>query len=142
MRSDLNFEGKGVYAPYQPMSREITMAYNEILAKRVEQALDHKPKVEAKKMMGGLTFMVNAKMCVGVLGDDLMVRLDPEIHDAALKRKGCREMDFTNRPMKGFVFVGPAGTKSEKDLGYWMSLALDFNGRAKPSKKKKKGKKN
>lgn len=80
--------------------------------------------------------MVNGKMCVGILKDDLMARIDPAIHDEALQKKGCREMDFTGRPMKGFVFVGPEGTKGSLD--YWVNLALDFNNRAKPSKKRKK----
>ncbi len=118
------------------------MAYNEILVERITQAFRKIPKVETKKMMGGLTFMVNAKMCVGILGDDLMVRFDPEVHATALKKKGCREMDFTGRPMKGFVFVGPTGIKTDKHLAWWIELALDFNKRAKPSKKKKQVRKN
>jgi TfoX/Sxy family transcriptional regulator of competence genes len=114
------------------------MAYNEQLADRVRLALSGIRKVEEKKMMGGLTFMVNGKMCVGILKDELMCRIDPELHDAALRRKGCREMDFTGKPMKGFVFVEPPGTKSDKDLAGWVSLSLEFNKNAKPSKKKRK----
>jgi TfoX/Sxy family transcriptional regulator of competence genes len=116
------------------------MAYNEILAERISQALGKPHKVEAKKMMGGIVFMVDGKMCVGVLGDDLMARVGPEAHDAALKRKGARVMDFTGRVSKGFVFVGPAGTKSDKDLATWIALALDFNTKVKAPKKKKKKK--
>jgi TfoX/Sxy family transcriptional regulator of competence genes len=111
------------------------MAYSEILAERVSLALGKTPKIEVKKMMGGLTFMVDGKMCVGIVGEDLMVRLDPEAKASALKKKGCREMEFTGRPMKGFVFVGPAGTKGDKDLQGWIALGLDFNARAKSSKK-------
>lgn len=81
--------------------------------------------------------MVNSKMCIGVLKDDLMVRLAPEVYEEALEQPGCRAMDFTGRPMKGFVFVDPGGTKSAKQLAYWISLARDFNKRAKASKKKK-----
>lgn len=114
------------------------MAFSEILAERVNQALGKGRKIVTKKMMGGLTFMVNAKMCVGILGDDLMVRIDPESRQAALKRKGCREMDFTGRPMKAFVFVGPAGTESDKDLAAWIAMALEYNPKAKASKKAKK----
>jgi TfoX/Sxy family transcriptional regulator of competence genes len=114
------------------------MAYNEQLADRVRMGLSGIRKVEEKKMMGGLTFMVNGKMCVGVLKDELMCRIVPAGHEAALKRKGCREMDFTGKPMKGFVFVGPAGTRSDKDLAEWLSLSLEFNKNAKPSKKKRK----
>lgn len=113
------------------------MAYSEQLAARVRKILTDVPLVEEKKMMGGLTFMVNDKMCVGVLKDDLMVRLDPIAYDAALKRKGCREMDFTGKPMVGFVFISSKGTSNTKDLSYWIELALDFNKKAKVSKKRK-----
>ena len=92
------------------------MAYNEKLAKRIRESLTGIPKIEEKKMMGGLTFMVNNKMCVGISGDDLMARIDPDVYDSALKRKGCREMDFTGRPMRGFVFVNTDGVKTKKDL--------------------------
>jgi len=113
------------------------MPYNEHLANRVRELLLNKRNVKEKKMMGGLTFMVNDKMCVGILNDDLMVRIDPTIYEKALDIKGCREMDFTGRPMKGFVFVDPQGTKTSKDIGYWVNLALEFNKKAKGSKKKK-----
>ena len=112
------------------------MAYDEQLANSVREFLSGKKKVVEKKMMGGLTFMVNDKMCIGILNDDLMARIDPEVYESALKRRGCREMDFTGRPMKGFVFVGPEGTRSKKDLEYWLDLALDFNKRAKASRKR------
>jgi TfoX/Sxy family transcriptional regulator of competence genes len=112
------------------------MPYNEKLAERIRQALKDSPRVEEKRMMGGLTFMVDGKMCVGVIQDDLMVRLDPAVYAAALKKKGGREMMFTGKPMKGFVFVGPEGTGAKKELNDWIDLALDFNSRAKASKKK------
>jgi TfoX/Sxy family transcriptional regulator of competence genes len=112
------------------------MAYDEKLANRIRELLLNKRSVEEKKMMGGLTFMVNNKMCVGILKDDLMARIDPEVYESALERRGCREMDFTGRPMKGFVFIDPEGTKSKKDLEFWIKLALDYNKRAKASKKK------
>ena len=113
------------------------MAYSEELAERIRKTFAKTPRVEEKKMMGGLTFMVNGKMCVGVHKEDLMVRLDPEIHDEAIKRKGARTMDFTKKPMRGFIFVNPKGTKSPKDLQYWLDLGLKFNKQAKISKKKK-----
>ncbi|MDH3267517.1 MAG: TfoX/Sxy family protein [Ignavibacteria bacterium] len=113
------------------------MAYDEHLANRTRELLFTKKSIKEKKMMGGLTFMVNNKMCVGILNDDLMARIDPAVYEKALERKGCREMDFTGRPMKGFVFVDPEGTKSKRDLEYWINLALDFNKKAKRSKKKK-----
>lgn len=113
------------------------MAYNEKLADRVREEFVSVRKIEEKKMMGGLTFMVNGKMCVGILNDDLMLRIAPGEYEQALERRGCREMDFTGRPMKGFVFVSPEGTKTKRDLTYWTSLALAYNKEAKASKKKK-----
>ena len=79
--------------------------------------------------------MVDDKMCVGVVKDKLMARIDPEIYDEALTRPGCREMDFTGRKMKGFVFVEPEGTDLDEDLDRWVEMCLDFNPRAKSSKK-------
>lgn len=114
------------------------MPYDEKLADRVRTILSTQPKVEEKKMMGGLTFMVNGKMCVGILNDDLMCRIDPEVYETALSKKGCREMDFTGKPMKGFVFVSPEGTHSKKELKFWVELALEFNKKVKASKKNKK----
>ena len=113
------------------------MAYSENLAEKVRNAIMTTSGVEEKRMMGGLTFMVNGKMCVGVVRNDLMVRLDPAVYDAALKKQGCREMDFTGKPMRGFVFVSPDGTSKEKDLNYWLDLALDFNKKARSSKRRK-----
>jgi TfoX/Sxy family transcriptional regulator of competence genes len=112
------------------------MAYDEHIASRVRAALQGRKRVEEKKMMGGLTFMVNGKMCVGVLKNDLMVRLDPAVYDAALKRRGCREMTFTGKPMRGFVFVNSEGLRTRRDSDYWLGLALSFNNKAKVSKKR------
>ena len=112
------------------------MAYSEPLAERVREALGKRKDITEKKMMGGLTFMVNSKMCAGILKDDLMVRLDPNVYETALKKKGCRPMDFTSKPMQGFVFIGSKVTASKKDMKYWLDLALDFNKRAKASKKR------
>jgi TfoX/Sxy family transcriptional regulator of competence genes len=113
------------------------MAYNEHLAERIERILVAK-KVDffAKKMMGGLTFMVDNKMCVGIVKDDLMARIGTDNYEMALTKNGCREMNFTGRTMKGYVFVNPEGVDFEEDLEYWIQLALDFNPLAKASKKK------
>jgi TfoX/Sxy family transcriptional regulator of competence genes len=113
------------------------MPYNERLAERVRHLLPRPLRVEEKKMMGGLTFMVNGKMCVGILNDDLMARIDPDEYDTALARKGCREMDFTGRPMRGFVFVSPEGTRTGSGLAWWIRFALSYNAKAKPSRKRK-----
>ncbi|OGU36403.1 MAG: RNA methyltransferase [Ignavibacteria bacterium GWB2_35_6b] len=113
------------------------MAYNETLAERIRIVLmKKKVKPVEKKMMGGLCFMVDDKMCVGVIKDNMMIRIDPDIYEEALTKKGCREMDFTGRPMKGFAFVEQEGILFDKDLEYWIKLCLDFNPKAKSSKKK------
>ena len=113
------------------------MAYNEKLADRVRTALARRKAVEEKKMMGGLTFMVNGKMCVGVHADEIMCRIDPDIQKQALRHKGSREMNFTGKPMKGFVFVKKEAIQSSKEFKYWIDLALDFNKKAKASKKRR-----
>ena len=114
------------------------MAFDEKLAERVrEQFAKRAVAFEEKRMMGGLCFLVDGKMCVGVEKDRLMVRLDPVIYDDALQRKGCRPMDFTGRPMRGFVFVNAEGCSSTRDLAVWLELALEFNPKAKSSKKRK-----
>jgi TfoX/Sxy family transcriptional regulator of competence genes len=112
------------------------MAYNEKLAERTRIALATQKNVEEKKMMGGLTFMVNGKMCVGILKDELMCRIDPDVHDDALKRKGCRVMDFTGKPMKGYVLINDEGLKNQKEFDSWIALSLEFNKKAKAAKKK------
>jgi len=94
------------------------MSYDDHLANRVREQLISVRKVKEKRKMGGLTFMVNDKMCVGILNDDLMVRIDPDIYKKALEKRGCREIDFTRKPMKGFVFVDHEGTRRKKDLEY------------------------
>ena len=112
------------------------MPYNDRLADRIRQMLEETGlPIEEKRMMGGLTFMVNNKMCVGILNNDLMARIAPEDYRAALSRPGCREMDLTGKPMKGFIFIDESATRSPEDLNYWVGLALAFNPRAKSSKK-------
>ena len=88
-------------------------------------------------MFGGLCFMVNNKMCVGVEKDRLMLRLDPKRYDEVMEKEGCKPMDFTGKVMKGFVFVDAEVLDSKKNLRYWIGLALEYNKIAKPSKKKK-----
>jgi len=113
------------------------MAYNEHLAERISQSLkSSKIAFEARKMMGGMCYLVDDKMTVGIVKDQLMVRIDPEIYGESLKKKGVAEMDFTGRPMKGYLFISPEGIDLDSDLDYWIGLALEFNPRAKSSKKK------
>jgi TfoX/Sxy family transcriptional regulator of competence genes len=113
------------------------MAYNEQLANRVRERLTDLPEVEEKEMMGGLVFMVNDKMCVGVVKNDLMCRIDREFHETAVEMNGCRTMDFTKRPMKGYVLVDETGLETNKEFDFWINLSLEFNKIAKSSKRKK-----
>ncbi len=114
------------------------MAYNEQLANRIRKQLADQPNIKEKSMMGGLTFMVNDKMCIGIIKDEMMCRIAPEMQDTVLEKTGCRIMDFTGRPMKGYVMVDDTGMKSQKEFDYWINLCLEFNSKAKSSKKKKK----
>ena len=112
------------------------MAYDEYLGERIAMVLREKRvRYEVKKMMGGLCFMIDDKMAVGVINDALMARIDPETYKSSLKKKGCRPMDFTGRVMKGFVCVDPIGIDLDEDLEYWIQVCLDFNPKAKSSKK-------
>lgn len=114
------------------------MAYNEKLASRTRELISKTHKItEEKKMFGGLCFMVNKKMCIGVEQERMMIRLDPALYDEVLEMEGCRPMDFTGRPMRGYVFVDAIALTTQKKLNYWIQLALDYNALAKPSKKKK-----
>jgi TfoX/Sxy family transcriptional regulator of competence genes len=114
------------------------MAYDEHLAERIRRSLtERKVRSEEKKMMGGLAFMVDDKMCVGVMGNELMVRLHPDDMEKSLQIPGARIMDFTGRPMKGFLIAGGDAIDKDADLDRWLALALAFNPLAKSSKKKK-----
>jgi TfoX/Sxy family transcriptional regulator of competence genes len=112
------------------------MAFNEKLADRTREIIsrDHK-KVEEKRMFGGLCFMVNDKMCVGVEKERLMLRLDPAIYDEVMEKEGCMPMDFTGKVMKGYVFVSIDALATKKQLEYWVNLALAYNKIARSSKK-------
>lgn len=113
------------------------MPYDEQLATRVTRAFETEGVgFEVKKMMGGLCFMVDGKMCVGVVENRLMARIDPAAEADALRQPGCKPMDFTGRPMRGFVFIEPLGTHSPEQLTAWLELALAFNPKAKVSKKR------
>jgi len=114
------------------------MAYNEELADRVREiiSLTH-DNVEEKKMFGGVCFMVDEKMCLGIIKENLMARIDPERFEEALEKEGCEPMDFTGKSMKGFVFIDNLVLNTKPKLEYWVKLALDFNIFAKKSVKKK-----
>ena len=109
------------------------MAYSEHQADRIRQRLTKHNLTDEKKMMGGLIFMVNHKMCVGLdmdkkTGNDrLMVRVGKARHDQLIFNKGSREMDFTGKVMRGFLYVDPKGFDAENDLDFWIEKALYFN---------------
>ena len=102
------------------------MPYDEMLVERVRGALKGNRNVKERKMFGGLTFMLQGNMCCGVAGDRLMVRVGAEKYDEALRQKHAQLMDFTGRPMKGMVFVEPAGLESTKNLEAWVQRGVDF----------------
>jgi TfoX/Sxy family transcriptional regulator of competence genes len=113
------------------------MAYDQLLADRIGRVFSAKKvKFKEKEMFGGIALMVKDKMCAGIIKNDLMARIDPEIYADALKKKGARPMDFAGRPMKGFVYVAPEAIDSAQELSYWIGLCLDYNPRAKSSKNK------
>lgn len=109
------------------------MAYSDYQADRIRQRLRSVNVTEEKKMMGGLIFMVNDKMCVGLdidksTGNDrLMVRVGKANHDQLVFKKGSREMDFTGKVMRGFLFIEPEGFDLDNDLDFWIEKALYFN---------------
>ncbi len=109
------------------------MAFSEHLVERVRLRLAKANITDEKKMMGGLIFMVNEKMCVGVdidkrTGlDRLMVRVGKASHEDLIFMNGSREMDFTGKVMRGFLFIDPDGFDAETDLDFWISKALEFN---------------
>jgi len=102
------------------------MAYDEALAERIRTMLGELEGTTEKKMFGGIAFMLNGNMCCGVVKEDLMVRLAPERSEKALELPHARPMDFTGRPMKGFVFVGPAGIATDEGLQDWVKSGVEF----------------
>ena len=113
------------------------MAFDEYLAERIKRNLDEKRvSFTEKRMFGGWCAMVNDKMCVGVVKNELMARIGQEAFAEGLRKKGARTMDFTGRSMKGYVFVSAEGVDAEKDLSYWIDQCLSHNPQAKNSRKK------
>jgi hypothetical protein len=103
------------------------MAYDEMLAERVRQELSRRQvEVREQKMFGGIAFMVRGHMALGVTHDDLMVRVGPEQYEQALQQAHARPMEFTGRPMRGMVFVGPGGTARATNVARWVKSALRY----------------
>jgi TfoX/Sxy family transcriptional regulator of competence genes len=102
------------------------MAYDEGLAQRVREALDERDDVTERKMFGGLAFLLGGNMSVGIVGEELMVRVGPDAWGEALAEPHAREMDFTGRSMKGFVYVDGAGLEDDADLEGWVARGVGF----------------
>jgi TfoX/Sxy family transcriptional regulator of competence genes len=100
------------------------VAYDEELAARIRTVLRGRDDLAEKKMFGGLTFMVAGKMACGVVHDDLMGRVGPNGHDAALAEPHTRPMDFTGRPLRGMVYVDRAGVASDTELARWIDRGV------------------
>jgi len=114
------------------------MAFNENLANLVREVIARTHiRVEEKRMFGGLCFMANDKICIGVEKNRLMIRLDPVRMDEALGKEGCNPMEFTGKKMKGFVFVDQEVLNTNQEMNYWVDLALEYNSQAKISTKRK-----
>jgi hypothetical protein len=113
------------------------MAYDINLADRIRLHLAEIPriKVEEKAMFRGLAFLVNGKMCINVSGENLMCRIDPEQRDKVSSRKGFIPMLMKGKELMGYCYVSPVGYKSKKDFEFWLQLCLDFNPKARSSKK-------
>ena len=125
------------------------MAYDEGLAQRIRERLQSRPGVVEKRMFGGLAFLLRGNMCVGLIGDEMVVRLSPDEYEAALAKPGTRVFDFTGRPMKGWLVVGAEAIDDDDALAGWTETACLYAGSlpakapasAKPEPKRKKRRK-
>jgi TfoX/Sxy family transcriptional regulator of competence genes len=102
------------------------MAYDEHLASEVRTQLRGQAGLIDKKMFGGLAFLINGNMSVGVHGDELIVRVAPDSTEAALKEPGARIFDLTGRPMKGWLLIGAPATKNPKSLAIWIRRGVEY----------------
>lgn len=114
------------------------MAFHIELADRVRRHLARFPalNIQEKQMFGGLAFMIDDKMCINVSGENLMCRFDPALTAEVAERQGFLPMVMKGRHYKGYCYVEPGGFADEEDFEYWMKLCLDFNKKAKSSKRR------
>lgn len=111
---------------------------DEFLLDRLRQSMQaEKVNWYEKKMFGGICFMVDEKMCFGTYKGGLMVRVEPEETEELIKRDGAEQMIHGGRQMKGYLFIEPEGYDLDTDLDFWVKKCLEFNPKAKASKKKK-----
>jgi len=102
------------------------MPYDEGLAERIRNVLADQHGVVEKKMFGGIAFMIRGHMSVGIVKDALMVRVGPDEHASLLRQPHARPMDFTGRPMKGFLFVASPGLESDEELERWIAHGVNY----------------
>lgn len=102
------------------------MAYNTDVADRIRARIGPRPELTEREMFGGIGFMINGNMAVGVSGEELMVRVGKEAHERAVSRPGARTFDMGARPMKGWISVSGAGYDTEQDFGYWVDQGVAF----------------
>ena len=104
------------------------MAYDEGLAERLREVFHGRRGVSEKKMFGGVAFMVDGHMAVGIVGTTLMARVGPAAYEQVLRLPHVREMDFTGKPMKGYVYVGSEGFEAQSELEAWVERCVTFVG--------------
>jgi TfoX/Sxy family transcriptional regulator of competence genes len=102
------------------------MAYDKKLANRVHKILENYKNITEKEMFGGMAFLMNGKMCCGVIKNNLVIRVGPKNYGKALTKSHVSPMDFTGKPLKGFVYVNSRGYKSSKTLTNWVNLGVDY----------------
>lgn len=102
------------------------MAFDEQLAQRIRAEIGEHPALIEKQMFGGLSFLLAGNMAVGVIADELCVRVSKDGHDAAIEKPGARIFDFSGRPMKGWILVAPSAVESDSDLAAWIDRGMEF----------------
>lgn len=102
------------------------MAYDEGLAERIRELLVERDDMHEKKMFGGIAFMLSGNMSVGIVNDLLMVRVGPEAYEVMLEEPHARPMDFTGKPLRGFIYIDPEGIDEDDDLATWVMRGIRF----------------
>ncbi len=108
------------------MDEEPLMAYSKSLVERIRHLVSRRHGITEKKMFGGVCFLLNGNLLVGVWKDSLIARIGKDTYEAALQEEHVREFDITGRPMKGWVMVEPDGIDSDHQLSQWIDQALGF----------------
>ena len=112
------------------------MAYDLALAERIAGLLEGKKRLTQKRMFGGVSFLVNGKMCCGVIGNKLVARVGQERYDALLRKPYAKPMDFTGRPLRGFIYVLSQGLRNHQSLKTWVDRGLRYT-ESVPAKRKR-----